>query len=87
MEPILAFRGTRPGSTIFLYSHRFDPFRVLAGTVFRYSYGFYPFPVLARILPFSGTHTHSTVFRYSSGQLFGTRTDSKIGRASCRERV
>ena len=39
-------------STIFLYSHRFDTFSLIAGTVFRYSYGFYLFPLLARILPF-----------------------------------
>ena len=34
---ILPFPSTRPDSTIFWYSHRFDPFLVLAGTIFRYS--------------------------------------------------
>ena len=61
----LAFPGTRPDSTIFRYSHRFDPFPVLAVRVFRYSHGFYHFPVLAGILPFFGTHTDSTFFQYS----------------------
>ena len=55
---------------------------MLVGTVFRYSHGFYLFPVLARILPFSGTDTDSTIFRYSSGQFFGTRKDSTFSRYS-----
>ena len=65
LVPILPFSGTRPDSTIFRCSHRFEHFPVLAGTFFRYSYRFYLFPVLARILPFFGTHTDSTLFRYS----------------------
>ena len=48
---------------------------MLVGTVFQYSHGFYVFPVLARIQPFSGNDTDSTIFRYSWGQFFGTRTD------------
>ena len=72
----LPLPGNLPDSTIFRYSHRFDPFPILAGTVFRYSHGFYLFPVLARILPFFGTHTDSTLFRYLPGQFFYTRTDS-----------
>ena len=75
---ILAFLGTRPDSTIFQYSLRFHPFRVLARRVFRYSYRFYLFPVLTRILPLSGTHTDSTLSRYSSGEFFGTLMDSTI---------
>ena len=45
LERILPFPGTRPDYIIFRYSHRFAPFRVLAGTVFRYSYRFYLFRV------------------------------------------
>ena len=48
----------------------------------RYSPGFYLFPVLGWILPFFGTHTDSTLFRYSSGQFFDTRTDSTFSRYS-----
>ena len=62
---ILLFPSTRPYSTIFRYSHRFDCFPVLVGKFFRYSLGFYLFPVLARIPPFFGTHTDSTLFRNS----------------------
>ena len=79
---ILPFHGICPYSTIFRYSHRFDPFPVLTGTVFRYSYGFYLFPVLAQILPFFDTHTDSTLFWYSLGQFFETRHDSTFGRYS-----
>ena len=50
---VLTFPGTLPDSTIFRYSHWFDPFPVLVRTIFRYSNGFYLFPVLARILLFS----------------------------------
>ena len=73
---ILPFPGTRPDSTIFRYSHRFDPLQVLAGNVFRYSHGFYLFPVLARILPIFVTHTDSTFFKYSAGKFFDTLMDS-----------
>ena len=48
---ILRFPGTRPDSTNFRYSHRFDPFQVLAEKFFRYSHGFYLFPILAWFLP------------------------------------
>ena len=34
--------------------------------------------VVASLERYSGTPTHSTVFGYSSGQLFSTRTDSMI---------
>ena len=78
----LPFPGTRLNSTIFRYSHWFDPFSVLTRIVFRYSHGFYLFPVLARILPFFVTHTDSTFFRYSFGQFFGTRSDSTFSRYS-----
>ena len=71
-----------PGFYNFRYSHIFDPFLELTQKVFRYTHGFYIFPVLARILPFSGTHTHSNVFRYSFRQIFGTRTDSTFSRYS-----
>ena len=67
LEGILLFPGTDPDSAIFRYSHRFDPFSILAGIVCRYSHGFYLFRVLARILSFFGTHTDSTLFRYSQG--------------------
>ena len=80
LVPILAFPCSRPDSTIFRYSHRFDPFQILAERVFRYSYRFYLFRVLPRILPFFGTHTDSTLFRYSLGQFFDTRTNSTISR-------
>ena len=43
---------------------------------------FYLFSVLARILPFVGTHTDCTLFRYSSGQFFGTGMDSYFSRYS-----
>ena len=51
-------------------------FLILVRTVFRYSHGFYLFLILAQILRFSDTHTDSTIFRYSSGQFFGSGTDS-----------
>ena len=73
---ILPFPGTRPDSTIFRYSHRFDPFPVLVGTVLEYSHGFYLFPVHAPILSFFGTPTDSTLFQYSLGKFFDTSTDS-----------
>ena len=59
---ILPFPSTLPDSTIFRYSHSFDPFPVLVRTIFRYSHGFYPFTVLNRILLFLGTHIDSTIF-------------------------
>ena len=58
------------------YSPGFYHFSVLAWIVFQYSHRLYLFPVLARILPFFVTHTYSTLFRYSPGQFFDTRTDS-----------
>ena len=61
------FSRYTPRSTIFWYSHRFDPFPVLPGADCRYSDGFYLFPLLAWILPFFGTHTDSTLFQYSPG--------------------
>ena len=59
---ILPFPLTRPDSTIFRHSHRFEPFPVLVETIFRYSQRFYLFPILARILLFFGTHIDSTIF-------------------------
>ena len=55
-------------------------FSILAFKVFRYSDVLFPFWVLSRIRPFSGTHTDSTIFRYSFGHLFDTRTDSTFTR-------
>ena len=55
---------------------------MLAETVFRYSHELYLFPVVARILPFFGTHTDSTLFWYYPGQFFDTRTDSTFSRYS-----
>ena len=40
------------------------------------------FPIVSRILLFFGTHTDSTVFRYSSGQFFDSRMDSTFSRYS-----
>ena len=40
------------------------------------------FPVLSPILPVSGLDSDSTIFRYSSGQFFGTDTDSTFSRYS-----
>ena len=79
---IQPFPGTRSDSTMFRYSHYFDPFSVLDGIVFPYSDGFYLFQVLAKILLFFGTHTDSTLLRYSSGQCFDTRMDSTFSRYS-----
>ena len=59
---------------------KFLSYPCMVRTVFRYSHGFYLFPVLARILPFSGIDTDSTLFRVCSGQFFGTRTDSTFSR-------
>ena len=73
---ILPFPDTRPDSTFFLYSHRFDPCPVLAEIVFRYYHELYLFPVLDRILPFFVTHTDSTLFRYSPRQVGNTCTNS-----------
>ena len=78
----LPLPGTLPNSIIFRHSHWFDPFFVIAGTVFPYLHGFYLFPVLSRILLFFGTHTDSTLFRYSSEQFFDTRMDSTFSRYS-----
>ena len=74
------FLSNRPDCTIFGYAHRLYPLPILVRTLFRYSDGFYLFPVLARILQFLGTHIDCTLFRYSSGQFFGTRTDSSFSR-------
>ena len=79
---IVPFLGTRPNSVIFRYSHRFDPFQLLAGKVFRYSHRFNLFAVLARILPIFGTHTDSTFFRYTRGKFFDARTDCTFSRYS-----
>ena len=76
------FFDTHPDSTIFRYSHSFEPFLVLVRTLFRYSHGFYLFPVLVGSLPFFCTRTYSIPFRYSPGQFFDTRTDSTISRYS-----
>ena len=77
---ILPFPRTRPDTTGFRYTHRFDPFPVLVGTTFGYSHGFYLFPVLARILPFFGTLIDSTLFRYSWEQFLDTCTVSTFSR-------
>ena len=77
---ILPFPGTFSDFTFFRSWHWFYHFSVLVGTVFRYSHGFYLFPVLARILPFSGRDTDSTICRKSSGQFFGTGTNSNFSR-------
>ena len=58
------------------------PFFVLVRTVFRHSHGFHLLLVDARIQQFSGAHIESTIFRYWSGQFFGTRTDSSFSRYS-----
>ena len=47
---------------------RLDSFSVLAPIL--------PFPSVSRILPFFRIDTDSTLFRYSSGKFFDTRTDS-----------
>ena len=73
---------TRPDFTIFRYSHWFDPFPVLAHTVFRYSHRFYLFLEFTPIFPFLGTHTDSTLFRYSPRMFLDTHTDSTIFRYS-----
>ena len=75
---ILRFPSNLLDSTIFRYSHSFDPFLVCAETVFS---------ILVRILPFPGTRPDSTFSRYSLGfyhfavlrlilPFFGTRPDS-----------
>ena len=65
---ILPFPDTRPYSTIFRYSRRFDPFPVLPRQCFdthrdsmssRYSPGFHYFSVVTQIRPFSGTRRDS----------------------------
>ena len=72
---ILRFPGTRPDSTNFRYSHRFDHFPELVGNIFRYS----PRKVF-------DTRKDSTVSRYSPGfyqfsaltqmrPFFGTRRE------------
>ena len=82
-----------PGSTIFRYSHRFDPFPVLPCADCRYSDGFYLFSVLARILPFSvlvrilpifGTHRDSLSILPQIVPFPGTCPDSTIFRYSQR---
>ena len=61
------------------------PLAILVWIVFQYSHGYYIFPVLARILPFLGTHTDCTLFRYSSQQFFGTHNDCTLFRYSFRQ--
>ena len=77
---ILPFPGTYSDSAIFRYSHWFDCFPVLSGTTFRHSHGFYLFPVLTRMMPFFGSPTESTLFWYTPGQYFDTRTNSTFSR-------
>ena len=79
---IVHFPDIRPDSTIVWYSQWCYPFPILVRTVFRYSHGFYLFSVLAQIVPISGTHTDSTLFRNSSGQFFNSGTDSTFSRNS-----
>ena len=55
-------------------STRQDSFSILAQIL--------PFPVLARILPLFGTHTDSTIFRYSPTQIVDSRTDSTFSKYS-----
>ena len=73
---ILLDPGNAPDSAIYQYSCGFFPFPILARSVFWYSYEFYLIPVVPQILPFIGVHADSTLFRYPTGQFFGTRTDS-----------
>ena len=75
---ILPLPGSRPDTIYFRSSHWFNPFLVLAGTVFRYSHVFYLFPVVSQIRLFFGTHTDSSLFRYSTGQFFNTRMDTSF---------
>ena len=82
--PMTVFRYSH-GIFLFRELARILRFSVLIWTVFRYSHGIFlfrelaripQFSVLARILPFVDAHSHSTIFRYSYGQFFGTRTES-----------
>ena len=75
---ILPLPSSRPDSIIFRSSHWFYHFSILALHIFRYSHGLYLFPIFSRIRPFSGTHTDSTIFRYSFEQFFDTRSNSTI---------
>ena len=85
------FFGARMDSTFSRYWPGFYRFQVLTlilpffGTrrhIFSVLARILPFPVLGQILPFSGPDTDSTIFRYSSGQFFGARTDSAFSRYS-----
>ena len=91
--PVLTLTGFRysPNSIIFRYSTRVYHFYVLSWILPYFGIRPDSFSVFARILPlpgtrpillFFGTHTDSTIFRYSPGQFFGTRTNSKIFRHS-----
>ena len=84
---ILAFPDTRPDSTIFRYSHRFDPFRYSLGQFFdtrtdstfsRYSPGFDHISVLTHIRPFFGTRWDSFSILVRNISFPGTRPDSTI---------
>ena len=81
------FFDTRSDSTFSRYSPRFYHFLVVTlillviGTrpdSFLNSHRFYVFPKLSWILPFFDTLTDSTIFWYSSGQFFDTRSDSTL---------
>ena len=83
------FFDTRMDSTFSRYSPRLYYFSVL--TLIRHFFGNHrdSFSILARILLFPGTlpettifrSSHdSTIFRYSSGQFFDTRTNSPFSR-------
>ena len=85
------FFDTHTDSTIFRYSPGFYHFLVL--TLIQPFSGTYPdnfsiptrilsFPILVWILPFFGTHTDSTLFRYSTGMFFDTHMDSTFFRYS-----
>ena len=78
----IPFPNTDLDPAIFLYLHRFDPLSILVGIVFRHSHGFAFSRYRPSILPFFGTHTYSTLFRYSPGQIVDSRTDSTFSRYS-----
>ena len=77
---ILPDPDSPPDSSIYRYSRRFYPFPIPDRSIFRYSYRFYLIPIVPRILPFSGLHADSTLFRYLIGQFFGSRTNSTRSR-------
>ena len=73
---ILLDPGNPSVSAIYPYTRGFYHFPIPDWSVFSYSHGFCLITVVPWILLFMKIHADSTLFRYPTGQFFGTDTDS-----------